>query len=107
MWHDCDGTDVGQEDVIITLYSYFLLVVFGMCQLGDVRLADGNNNNGTDGRVEVCIDREYGTICADQLWNSVDASVVCRQLGFSATGQLMHCMSQNEVVILLLLLQEP
>ena len=38
------------------------------------------------GRLEVCIEGSYGSVCAD-LWNNHDASVVCRQLGFSPNGK--------------------
>ena len=49
---------------------------------GTVRLENGGNNYG---RVEVCVNNIWGTICSD-FWDYVDASVVCSQLGYSPYG---------------------
>ena len=50
------------------------------CTTGDLRLVGGSYAN--QGRVEVCNNGVWGTVCHD-FWSSVDASVACRQLGFS------------------------
>ena len=53
------------------------------CVNGHVRLRDGANE--MEGRVEVCLDGVWGSIC-DNKWSDPDASVVCKQLGFSTIG---------------------
>ena len=50
----------------------------------DIRLEGGSAN--TEGRVELCMDGSFGTVCNND-WDNVDASIVCRQLGFQASGE--------------------
>ena len=49
---------------------------------GDIRLVGGSS---TAGRVEVCIDHYWGTIC-DTDWDIKEAEVICRQLGLPYRG---------------------
>ena len=35
-----------------------------------------------EGRVEICVNRRWGTVC-DSQWTDNHTAVVCRQLGFS------------------------
>ena len=50
------------------------------CNDGYVRLANGSTV--MEGRVEICYNNTFHTVC-DDFWDELDARVVCRQLGFS------------------------
>lgn len=60
------------------------------CSHGELRLVGGDTPY--EGRVEICIDNEWSSICdiGDNnyyYWNNYEASVACRQLGFLGSGK--------------------
>ena len=78
---------------LITAWFYFISTVAvevtsSNCTDGDVRLIGGDNEFG--GRVEVCINRAWGTVCS-QYWGSEEARVVCNQLGATTFGKKTDC----------------
>ena len=62
---------------------------YSNCTDGDIRLVDGSTNY--EGRVEICINKAWGTITYFYGSNN-EAQTVCNQLGYSAIGK------SNEVV---------
>ena len=76
---DCDSNPLGVD------YCHHYEdagVVCQMCPQGAIRLQGGN---ATSGRVEICNNNIWGTVC-DDLWGTQEAQVVCRDLGYETTG---------------------
>ena len=69
------------HNIFVSLFKYL------ECTEGAIRLRDGQND--LEGRIEVCLNGTWGTVCHDY-WSGVDSLVVCRQLGYSD-----KCMSYN------------
>ena len=81
------------------MHDALLLIGPSNCIDGDIRLV--GEKNETEGRVEICYSGVWGTVCADNGWDEVDANVVCRQLGLSYQPPLSTSDSTGEGLVLL------
>ena len=63
--------------------------LLGPCSDGELRLSSVNYRrlaSGNFGRVEVCQNGTFSAVICDTLWDNMDATVLCRQLGHSPYG---------------------
>ncbi len=56
------------------------------CIEGALRLVDGSSHN--EGRVEVCSNGRWGTVCGDG-WTEREAALVCSRLGYPTLSKAM------------------
>ena len=56
------------------------------CSDGDIRLMGGSSP--LEGRVEICQNNTYSTVC-DDFWDELEARVVCRQLNYMGDGKFV------------------
>ena len=70
----------------------------GDCEDGDIRLVNGDTQY--EGRLEICINNAWGTICSSYYrWTTVDSNVACRQLGHMELGKFrIHVSSPMYIV---------
>ena len=69
------------HDIVYTIFIYT------GCDNGAIRFVNGQTP--WEGRVEVCKDDVWGTVC-DDLWSTEDAGVACRQAGYSGFSKYRH-----------------
>ena len=67
--------------------SHVISNVSGPCRDGELRLEGANYDS--EGRVQICFNNTWGTVC-DSNWGISEATVVCRQLNFSTDGTQPH-----------------
>ena len=77
------------------------------CVDGDVRLEGGETEY--EGRVEVCINKVWGTVCGYshrswkwyyyQNWEVADSNVVCKQMGHMEIGKEINNNVQKPKIV--------
>ena len=71
---------ITELSVQCALKDVFIISSLG-CSTGVVRLVGSTYTY--QGRVEICVNNTWGTVC-DDFFDSSDARVVCHQLGYSS-----------------------
>ena len=69
---------------------------------GQIRLRGTGASSSREGRVEMCLDKVWGTVCGYG-WDTADARVVCRQLGYSAIGMSIMCQCLANICTILVI----
>lgn len=70
--------------IVVFLYALVVKSLSQNCSEGGVRLRGGTEFAG---RVEVCVNGTWGTIC-EKGWDHQDARVVCNQLNLTLPDNL-------------------
>ena len=83
------GGEICYENFVRVIYKCFEILG---CVNGQVRLIGGSA--ASEGRVEVCLDQQWGTVC-DNAFSNIDAGVVCQQLGYSKLGKYRKSKSNT------------
>ena len=75
--------DVNVRNIVYVIKLLLNVTPSTACSNGEIRLEGGSSLY--EGRVEICRNQQWGSVC-DNSWTNVDATVVCRHLGYSGFG---------------------
>ena len=81
-FYRCDGKSTTSDGYVVYLVC-IAVPESERCETGDVCLVNGPRMAG---RLEVCFNGLWGTVCKWQQWSRLHASVVCRELGFNSSA---------------------
>lgn len=73
--------------IIVTIILAFYTGSTAVCVNGAVRLVNGNRPS--EGSVQICVKGAWEHVCQSYDWSGVTTKVVCRQLGYSTTCELL------------------
>ena len=79
---DCPANPLGQHNCVHS-EDAGVRCTATTCTQGAIRLQGGT---ATQGRVEICNNNVWGTVC-DDIWDNTDARVACQQLGLPSSGE--------------------
>ena len=79
------------RESVFSIQSVFLSVITD-CTNEAMRLVSGPSNR--EGRVEVCVDGRWGTVCGEG-WGDTEAGLVCASLGFPREGKLTRTITHT------------
>ena len=83
---------------LFLLCAYIIIIIVPECAETDIRLVTrhagetrlaGDSNSTTEGRVEICLNGVWGTVCDDG-WGRLEAKVVCQQLNLTTHCELNY-----------------
>ena len=84
------------DTLLLYIILIIMLLVYTNCD-NDIRLVGGNSVS--EGRVEMCFNGVWGSIC-NYGWDNIDATVVCKKLGFQAESKQTKCSSKYFTTVL-------
>ena len=76
--------------ILLCNKNYFSCKIsFAACSDGDGNLLNGGIVN--EGKLQICVNGTWGSVCASKDFSNTEARVVCRHLGYTDKG-LFTCL---------------